>query len=175
MSEQKIVIALDGYEPEIGRMLWMLEDTRQRTLAFLEGVTGATLEWTPFPNGNSIAALLYHLAAIEADWLYTEVLEQPDFPPQIVALFPEDVRDEHEHLTPPQETRLDVHLDRLAAVRQLLLAGFAGMTLGDFRRARTLPGYDVTPEWVLHHLMQHEAEHRGQIGMLREMAEAGEI
>jgi uncharacterized damage-inducible protein DinB len=32
-------------------------------------------------------------------------------------------------------------------------------------------GYDVTPEWVVHHLMQHEAEHRGQIGELRVAAE----
>jgi len=152
----------------------MLEDTRQRTLAFLEGLTDETLDWTPFPGGNSIATLLYHLAAIEADWLYAEVLEQPDFPPQIVALFPADVRDERGQLTPSQEAGLDVYLDRLAAVRRALLAGFAGMTLADFRRARTLPDYAVTPEWVLHHLMQHEAEHRGQIGMLREMAESAE-
>jgi uncharacterized damage-inducible protein DinB len=34
-----------------------------------------------------------------------------------------------------------------------------------------LPPYDVTPEWVLHHLMQHEAEHRSQIGALRARAQ----
>ena len=27
------------------------------------------------------------------------------------------------------------------------------------------------PEWVLHHLMQHEAEHRSQIGALRARAQ----
>jgi hypothetical protein len=31
----------------------------------------------------------------------------------------------------------------------------------------TMPGYDVTPEWVLHPLLQHEAEHRGQISDMR--------
>ena len=25
----------------------------------------------------------------------------------------------------------------------------------------------VTPEWALHHLCQHEAEHRGQMGELK--------
>ncbi len=174
--EQKIVLALDGYEPEIGRLLWMLDDTRQRTLAVLEGITNDALNWTPAHGGNSMATLLYHLAAIEADWLYAEVLEQTDFPPRIVALFPADVRDEHGYLTPAQSTELDLDLflDRLAAVRRLLLAAFAGMTRADFRRARELPDYAVTPEWVLHHLMQHEAEHRGQIGMLRELAESAE-
>ncbi len=60
---------------------------------------------------------------------------------------------------------------RLKTVRARLLQVFQGMSLPDFRRARQLPEYDVTPEWVLHHLMQHEAEHRGQIGTLRDMAQ----
>jgi len=41
------------------------------------------------------------------------------------------------------------------------------MTLVEFSQVRTLEPYDVTPEYVLHHLMQHEAEHRSQIGGLR--------
>lgn len=41
----------------------------------------------------------------------------------------------------------------------------------EFRRVRSLPYYDVAPEWVLHHLMQHEAEHRSQIGSLRARAQ----
>jgi uncharacterized damage-inducible protein DinB len=40
---------------------------------------------------------------------------------------------------------------------------------------RSLAEYDVTPEWVLHHMMQHEAEHRGQIGALRAGAEAARV
>jgi uncharacterized damage-inducible protein DinB len=40
------------------------------------------------------------------------------------------------------------------------------MDLTEFRRVRSLEYYDVTPEYVLHHLMQHEAEHRSQIGAL---------
>ncbi len=39
-------------------------------------------------------------------------------------------------------------------------------------RPRRLPGYDVTPCWVLHHLMQHEAEHRAEIARLRAAAGA---
>jgi uncharacterized damage-inducible protein DinB len=35
--------------------------------------------------------------------------------------------------------------------------------MDEFRRPRHLEQYDVTPQWVLHHLIQHEAEHRGQI------------
>jgi hypothetical protein len=45
------------------------------------------------------------------------------------------------------------------------------MDLIEFRRLRSLPRYDVSPEWVLHHLAQHEAEHRSQIRMTRRQAE----
>jgi uncharacterized damage-inducible protein DinB len=44
------------------------------------------------------------------------------------------------------------------------------MDYADFRRLRHLPKYDVSPEWVLHHLLQHEAEHRGQINLLKRKA-----
>jgi uncharacterized damage-inducible protein DinB len=169
---RRIVEALPGYEPEIGRLIWMLEDTRRRTRETLEGVSEDILEWTPDPTTNSIGALLYHLAAIEADWLYVEVLEAPTFPPDLVALFPEEVRDEAGRLVTARGMSLGDHLERLRAVREHLLAGFRGMSLAEFRRVRELPDYSVTPEWVLHHLMQHEAEHRGQIGLLRDLAES---
>jgi hypothetical protein len=48
-----------------------------------------------------------------------------------------------------------------------LLDAYRRMDLAEFRRVRSLEDYDVTPEYVLHHLMQHEAEHHSQIGALR--------
>jgi uncharacterized damage-inducible protein DinB len=36
-----------------------------------------------------------------------------------------------------------------------------------------MDGYSCTPEWVLHHLIQHETEHRGQIMTIRTQAEKG--
>jgi uncharacterized damage-inducible protein DinB len=68
---------------------------------------------------------------------------------------------------------LATHMQRLDAVRQHLLDGFRDMALDEFRRPRHLEQYDVTPQWVLHHLIQHEAEHRGQ--MLDRRAEAERI
>ena len=62
-------------------------------------------------------------------------------------------------------------LGRLEIVRTLLLDVYQQMELTEFRRVRSFASYDVTPEWVLHHLMQHEAEHRSQIGALRSRTE----
>jgi uncharacterized damage-inducible protein DinB len=128
------------------------------------------IDWLPPDGESSIGTILYHVADIEADWLYVEVLEQ-SLPPEVAALFPYPTRDQEGHLTQVQGFSLEEHLRRLETVRALLLDVFQQMDLPEFRRVRSLEYYDVTPEWVLHHLMQHEAEHRSQIGALRARAQ----
>lgn len=157
-------------EPEIGRWLWALQETRERLMRTLEGLSPAMIDWVPSREMSSIGTILYHMADIEADWLYVEVLEQ-SIPTEVAALFPYGTRDAQERLIQVQGFSQEEHLKRLEIVRDLLLDAFGRMSLAEFRRVRSLANYDVTPEWVLHHLMQHEAEHRGQIGTLRAEAE----
>ena len=161
--------------PGIAPWLWAMEDGRRRTLARLEGISQPELDWTPPAGQNAIGTLLYHIAAIEMDWLFTEVLEQPDFPPDIEVLFPLDVRDASGRLSPCPDVALADHLARLDDVRARLLATFRTMSAAEFRRVRHLRDYDVTPEWVLHHLLQHEAEHRGEIMLVRALAARGGV
>lgn len=166
------VETLPTYEPTIGRWLWLLEETRRETKEALTGLVPAALDWTSAPSDNSIGTLLYHIAAIELDWLYVEVLEgrQPRTQ-QIEELFATDVRDDQGRLSLIQGAMLEEHIQRLDLVREHLFASFRGMTLQEFRRPHDFPDYQVTAEWVLHHLIQHEAEHRGHIQMLRSLAE----
>lgn len=151
-------------DPTIAHWLGAMQDARSRTLRLLEGIDQRALDWQRGEE-NSVGTMLYHVAAIEADWLYAEVLTEP-FPDDVVALLSWEVRDGEGRLTEVPGRGLSEHLALLEAIRQRLVAAFETMTLEDFQRPRALPNYDVTPEWVLHHLMQHEAEHRGQIEML---------
>lgn len=171
MSEKRqlIIEPLPGCDPDIGRMLWMMEDSRHRTRKTLEDIQQPVIDWQPHVNGNSIGTLLYHIAAIELDWLAVEIMEN-NVDKSIWEWFSHDVRDADGRLTVVSGSTLDEHYKRLDAVRRLLLDCCMPMTLTEFRRPRSLPDYDVSPEEVLHHLMQHEAEHRGEIGMIRAMA-----
>lgn len=170
-SRRALIVAPDtGGDPTIALWLWALDDARQRTLAQLADLPPTYLDWTPPAGGNSIGTLLYHLAAIEADWLSAEVREEVPFAPKLVALFPYDVRDGAGRLRVVAGLTLAEHLARLATTRAELSRTFRALAPADFRRIRTLPDYDVTPEWVLHHLMQHEAGHRGEIGMIAALA-----
>ena len=168
--DRKVVEAPPGYAPEIGRWLWALEDGRQLTKKALAGLDPRVVDWVPPDDANSIGTLLYHLALIEADWLSVEVLEQEEYSAELATLLPDPDRDERGGLTRLRGVSLDAHLGRLDAIRARVLAAFRGMSLEEFCRTRHLPDYDVTPEWVVHHLIQHEAEHRGEIGLLRELA-----
>jgi uncharacterized damage-inducible protein DinB len=169
-KRQNVITPYPSKEAEIGHWLGAFQDARARTLEQLEGLSQPVIDWLPPEEESSIGTVLYHIALIEADWLYEEVLEQP-LPPEVEALFPFHHRDSQGRLTQVRGFSLEDYLNLLAKVRILLLGVYGRMDLSDFRRARSLEPYDVTPEWVLHHLMQHEAEHRSQIGALRNRAE----
>jgi uncharacterized damage-inducible protein DinB len=175
MSERRqlMIEALPGYEPLIGRALWRLENARRRTRRALDGIHPDAIDWQPPASGNSIGTLLYHIAAIELDWLAVDIMEN-NIDKSIWAQFPHDVRDANNRLTVVTGVSLDEHYKRLDAVRSLLLDCFRSMSVVDFQRTRSMPDYDVTPEWALHHLAQHEAEHRGEIATVRAWAEARE-
>lgn len=168
--KQHIVVPLPDCEPEIGRALWMLEDCRNRTRRSLADLNPAAVDWVGGFNHHSIGTLMYHIAAIEISWFGIEVAEG-SLPGEVWEQFPYEVRDQQHRLTPVRGLSLDDHWRRLDYVRGLLLEFYNPMSLEDYRRPRHLEEYDVTPEWVLHHLMQHEAGHRDELEMLRQASE----
>jgi uncharacterized damage-inducible protein DinB len=151
----------------------MMEDTRARTLRAIEGISSDLIDQVQTGGDNSIGSLLYHLAAIEADWLYADILNS-DYPDWLSEVFPDDVRTDDGQLTPVRAVTLDEHLHRLASVRAYFLEDVRVVTDEDFRRPRKTESGVVTPEWVLHHLQQHEAEHRGQIQTIRKALETSQ-
>jgi uncharacterized damage-inducible protein DinB len=170
MPEQLTVQPLSDYPRPIAEALWRLQDARRRTMDALKDLPDAAIDWQATGLQNSIGTLLYHIAAIETDWLYAEVLEQ-EFTPEVEMLLCYPVRDDDGQLYPVTEVHLNRHLSRLEWTRKHLLESFESITIEDYRRPRNLPHYDVTPEWVLHHLAQHEAEHRGEIMAIRTLYE----
>lgn len=145
--------------------LWELEDTRRRTLETVAELDDSIIDAIPSGFDNSIAALLHHIALIEADWLFADVLVT-DYPDWMFEAFPDEDRDGSGHLVPATRP-LATHLQTLALVRNELLSALSDLPESEFTRVRTTGSGEVSPQWVLHHLRQHEAEHRGQIQSIR--------
>ena len=57
-----------------------MEDARRDTLRELESVTPEMVDWRPDAPLNSIGALLYHIALIEADWLLDDIEGRGELP-----------------------------------------------------------------------------------------------
>ncbi len=166
--EQRVITPLPASHPELGRWLWALEDTRARTKAAVTGLDRAALDWTGPGVENAIGSLLYHLALIEFDYLYADILSE-DYPEDGETLLPHPDRDADGNLSIVQGVSLADHLARLDEVRRQLLERVSVLSAEQLTTVRPLadPGYVISPAWTLHHLMQHEAEHRGQIATIR--------
>jgi uncharacterized damage-inducible protein DinB len=175
VDAEREVLALEPVadDPEVGRWLSAMEDARRDTLRELDDVQDEAVDWRPEGAENTIGTLLYHIALVEADWLLTDILGSDG-----AALWPHDWlpfddRDAEHRLTAVQGESLERHLDRLAAVRSLFLDQMRSMSGEEFHRVRSRERFDVAADWVVHHLLQHEAEHRAQIAALRDARARG--
>jgi uncharacterized damage-inducible protein DinB len=144
-----------------------LADTRGRTLDALRDLPEELLDAVPGGGGSTIGAILYHIAIVEGDWLYDEILGtiETDYPRD---LFPVEMREDGTRLSPFTGEKLAQHLERLQAIRTRLVDVISPMSSDDLHEIHEREQYDVTPAWVVHHLMQHEAEHRSQLIATRE-------
>jgi len=166
---------LDGYEPEIGRWLWALQDVRRRyTLRLIKDLDPRLADWEgPDGQENAIGSLLYHIALVEMSWLFGDVQGLTELPPAIQPDFPFDSRElDTKRLTRVLSVPLAEHIARLDRSREAFLTEMRKISLEDWRRLRRPPdfeevNYEVTPEWAVFHLVEHEAGHAFQISSLK--------
>jgi uncharacterized damage-inducible protein DinB len=164
---------LPGFEPEIGRWLWALEEVRRATLTHVEAIDQQTLDWSGTDGAdNSIGTLLYHIALVEMSWLFMDIFEG-ELPEVVRADFPYDMADGSGGLARVEAVTLEDHLRRLRRSRAVFLDALRGFSLEEWRRPRSPADveYHVTPEWAVFHLIEHEAAHAAQVAAMKRRAE----
>jgi hypothetical protein len=167
-ERKRFVLEPIADDPEVGRWLAALEDARSDTIRELAGITPQMLDWRPDAPLNSIGTLLYHIGLIETSWLLDDIFEGEVGPTWLQSLLPFPDRDGSGRLIQVDGEPIGTHLQRLSSIRAYLLERLRPMSNEDFHRTRHLDSYDAAPDWVLHHLLQHEAEHRSHIAWLRD-------
>jgi uncharacterized damage-inducible protein DinB len=67
MSDDKIYLITDinGFTPQIGRLISMMNYARRTTLNTVKGLTIEQLDYLHDENSNTIGSLLLHMAAVE--------------------------------------------------------------------------------------------------------------
>jgi uncharacterized damage-inducible protein DinB len=164
--EQLVLGSAPGLDPEIARWLSAFEEVRRDTLTVLHAVAAEDVDRDLGDGGDSMGTVLYHVALVEVDWVYTDVLDQQDRIPR--DLFPHDDRVEDGHLTPVRGESLDHHMERLSKTREIVLGELRAMDAEGYHRARPRERFDVAADWVVFHLIDHEVEHRVRLSALRD-------
>ncbi|MDR4935825.1 DinB family protein [Rossellomorea marisflavi] len=162
MAERRYIIeAVEPFEPEVGRLVSMMEYTRYTTLREVEGLTVEQFDTKVAGCHNTIGMLLLHMASVEEAF-------------QIMTFGDRDLNDEEWNrleagidLMPIEGHEPAFYVDRLAEVRKRTLELFAGV--GDEWLDRQSPfGWDHPAnhyfKWF--HVFEDELNHRGQIRLI---------
>ncbi len=148
----------------------MLEDVRRVTLKGVEFLSKEELYDSPSENEYPIGSYLMHFAECDVFWL--EVLsgiEQPEelkkrcyynswFDPSEPAFYPDS----------PVE--FSVYKSVIDDARKNFIDYVSGMEDAELEEEVSIKGdksgRKITKKWIIYHILEHEAHHRGQMFML---------
>lgn len=148
---------------------WMLQDVREETLKGIEGLTKEKLFQAPMEDEFPIGAYLMHLGEVDAYW-YSQLtgLQMPD---ELKKRAYDNCWFDcpAENYNPPKSPiEVQEYLDVISSTRQILLAYMDKMEDSELEDVVRLKknGEPLTKKWIIYHLIEHEAHHRGQMFML---------
>jgi uncharacterized damage-inducible protein DinB len=171
MLKRKFLIEF-GRTPDhaLDYLLGTLEDTRVTTLQTIEKLTFQEVDWQYKEGWNTIGALLSHITALEhyfrIEFIEGRKLTEEENERWLPAL---DMGKYLPQLINGQS--IETYIAHLTESRQLLLQAFSAITFEDL--VRRIEDYDPVTgcnlAWVLHHMIEDEIYHRGQISILRKL------
>ena len=164
---------------EAARFLWQMDEQRRGLIELTRGASVEELAWQPAPGMNSIGMLLAHIAFAEAHLTQVGLRGEANGHAQDVI----GITEEEEGLplppgAPPSPALAGKHLeffdDLLRRARAHTHAVARALDDADLARTVTRTRPDGTRRvfnvaWVLYHLLEHEAGHRGQVALLRHL------
>ncbi|HUF03469.1 MAG TPA: DinB family protein [Aridibacter sp.] len=167
---------IEGVAEGIGYYLAGMEEVRAQLREAVKDLPVETAHARLMPGTHTIAQLILHCGEAEWWWIqcvvngreideelensvFWDVFEEGREPPQ--TMFAADCVDE---------------IDRISEKTRDLLSAFSDTDLDRFF-IKERPGgktIDKSLRWILHHLIDHEAQHKGQTFMLKRLLSAAE-
>lgn len=163
VKAQHQIVVEEGYSPQIGAMVSMLEDLRNRITEQVKDLDQAQTDFLYDQDANSIGALLMHLVSTEV-YYQVETLEISPW-------------------TDAEQGRLNVAGELNAAIKNILKGKPVQyyLDLWNEVRQKTLSGlkkkndawfaadYEagINHHFIWYHVMEHSANHMGQIATIK--------
>jgi uncharacterized damage-inducible protein DinB len=169
----RTIAAPSGMDREVGLLFAQLEECRRRTRETVLGMSTADLDRRPPGVPHSIGAHLLHIAGLEHWWIQRVALQQ-----EIEESLAHEFAPSQLDSTASRALRghdVTYYLGKLDEVRARTEAACWRLRDDDLDLQRSSPrdGAGCTVRWILAHLCDHEAHHRGQIALLKRLVSRG--
>ncbi len=169
MDAERLTLITDvpGFTPQISQLVSMMNYARWTTLRAVRDLNIAQLDHTPHGFGNSIGALLEHLAAVEV-YYQAFTFEGREEPNQAELERWGAGLDLGERAVEIRGHSLEHYVRQLETVRAVTLAELS--TRDDDWLREEFPFWDGKPAnhyFCWFHVFEDEINHRGQIRLIR--------
>ena len=178
--EKRTLEPASGFSGELAFYLGSWEELRSRLRKTVSDLTDEELESRAFPSAHQIGNLILHIGESEAGWIWQIIdgQELSEEEKKLVHWYDTTERDFAEKGYSAKACL--ERIDRINSMSRRILSKFTDADLDKFfAYERDDKRVEVTLRWVLVHLLDHEATHRGQILMLkrilREEIELGRV
>lgn len=167
----RVLTAAEGFSPGIGFCLSGMEEVREQVCEAVAGLSGDKLCQPAFRGAHSIGALVLHIGEAEWWWMQCNVVGHKLTQEDRNAPY-WDVLDEPEAFATRGYT-VDFCLREIEKIRNQTRQLLASFTDDDLQRIFSYERrggiHEQSLRWILHHLVDHEAQHKGQILMLKRL------
>ena len=175
MSEDsKELITLDrrgDLSPRVAFLFSMMDKTRERLLRSVDGLSDEELDYSPdMEHVETIGTLLLHIAGVEWSWIFEDIDgEEMDYEKWKYAFALRE-----EGLSQLTKQGLQFYIDRLAEVRSQVFLRLRNLDDSNLHVLVDVGSAEVSVEWILFHILEHEAMHIGQISVLKRLAKTSQ-
>jgi len=171
-----LVSDLDGYSPQIGRLVSMMNYARWTTIESVKDLSIEQLDYQIAEDSNSIGALLLHIAGVEFSYYISTLsgrfMTDSDRDKWMTAMIlGEEARERIKHNT------LEYYLEALNEVRHNTLMKLKEKTddwLDESNIEPYLNNRPINNHWRWFHVVEDELSHRGQIRLIRKRIQEAE-
>lgn len=163
LNAQGELKSVEGYSPQIGLMVYMLEDLKTRITEEVKDLDQSRTDYLYDADANSIGALIMHLVSTES-YYQIATLEGREWTEEELLRFgvAGELNEEVKNLLKGKP--ITYYLDLWNEVRKKSLAGLK--TKDDAWFASNLED-GLNYQYIWYHVMEHSASHMGQIATIK--------
>jgi uncharacterized damage-inducible protein DinB len=155
-----------GYSPQISYLVSQMDYARKTTLDSIKGLTTLELDFLPCKDGNSIGALLLHMAAVEKGFqieLFDDRRPNQQEMDEWGAAYSLGEKGRKNVKGKP----LEFYLTKLHEVRSRTLQELSGRTDEWLFESRFWDNQPSNHYFIWFHVFEDEINHRGQIRLIK--------